>query len=311
MFPVILRTVFPILLLIGAGFSSMHFGLLKRGDERVLGRYIFYFALPALFIVNISEIEFALETLRFVAAAMIPHIIALSIIFVIYLIFRFSRNLLYLIIVCTVFGSHSFFGLPFVIFAYDSEPQAEKLAVLSSSFIAISAVLITITTLERYKVGEASLWNSIKGVLKRLSRNPLIISITFGILLGGFGLRIPAPVYRPLHMLGQSAAVVAIFMLGMSLYGRNYSNFFLAFKLSLIRMAFLPFTAFLMTRLFALNELETTIATIMHATPMALATMVFSEEYDFYQGVIPALMLISSIGAAVYLNIWLFFLGFP
>ena len=44
-----------------------------------------------------------------------------------------------------------------------------------------------------------------------------------------------------LHMLGKTTATVAIFMLGVFLYGRKYKNMFKAFRLSLLRIVFLSF----------------------------------------------------------------------
>ena len=306
---VVLRTVVPILLLIGAGFSSRKFGLLQKGDQRVLSSYIFYFALPALLLVNMSEIPLDLQTFKFVLAVLLPHFIALALLLALFVIIKFSINTLYLLIVCSVFGSHSFFGLPFVMFAFDTK-EAERLAVLSSSFIAISAVCMTITVLEMYKVKEPNFLKGIKKVLVKLSRNPLIIAIFSGVLLSALGITIPLPISRPLEMLGKTAATVAIFQLGVSLYGRKYTKIKTAFQLSLIRMLLLPLIALGIISLFQPGELEGTVMVLMHATPMAMATIVLSERYQFYEDTILSLMLISSVGAAVYMNVWLYFLGY-
>ena len=51
---IVIRTVLPILLLVAAGFISRRLGILKEGDERVLSAYVYYFALPALFFIDIS-----------------------------------------------------------------------------------------------------------------------------------------------------------------------------------------------------------------------------------------------------------------
>jgi predicted permease len=46
------KTTIPIFLLMGAGFLSRKTGILKSGNERVLSAYVFYFALPVLFLLN-------------------------------------------------------------------------------------------------------------------------------------------------------------------------------------------------------------------------------------------------------------------
>jgi predicted permease len=110
-------------------------------------------------------------------------------------------------------------------------------------------------------------------------------------------------------MLGSTTAAVAIFLLGVFLYGRKYTNMYRAFELSLLRIIFLPILASLTTMVFNLPDLERTTLVLMHAMPVAISMIVLSERYDFHKETIASLILISSIGAAIYLNLWLLLLG--
>ncbi len=306
---IIIRTIIPILLLIGTGLFSRKLGILKSGDERVLSAYVYYFALPALFFVNMAETNFTEETFRFISAGIIPVFVALVICIFLYSTFRFSKNTLYLLILSTVFGSHAFFGIPFIMFAFPT-PQGEHLATLSASSISIVSVTISITVLEMYKLEKSTLWEGLERVVIRLSRNPLIISIFSGVLLSIVGVEIPLPVSSFLHMLGGTTSTVAIFMLGVFLFGRKYTNLVTAFKLSLLRIIFLPIIALLTTMLFNLHDVERSTLILMHGMPIAISMIVLSERYDFYKETIASLILISSLGAGVYLNLWLLLLGY-
>ncbi len=104
---IVVRTIIPILLLIGAGIFSRKMGILKSGDERVLSAYVYYFALPALFFINMVEMIFA-EVLRFIVAGIVPILVVLAIYTFLYFVFGFPRNTLYLLILSTVFGSLAF-----------------------------------------------------------------------------------------------------------------------------------------------------------------------------------------------------------
>jgi len=308
---VIVLTILPILLLIGAGLLSRKMGLLKSGDERVLSAYVYYFALPALFFVNMVETNFLEEeTLRFIFAGIIPVFVVLTIYISLYLIFRFSRNTLYLLILSTIFGSLAFFGIPFIMFAFPPPERGEGLATLSAASIAILSVTASITVLELYKLEKTTIWEGLKVVMRRLSKNPLIISILSGILLSLIGVEIPSPISTFLHMLGGTTSTVAIFMLGVFLYGRKYANMVKAFKLSLLRIIFLPIIAFLTTMLFDLQDVERSILVLMHSMPVAISMIVLSERYNFYKETIASLILISSLGAGLYLNLWLLALGY-
>ena len=306
---IVVRTIIPILLLIGAGLLSRRIKILKSGDERVLSAFVYYFALPALFFVNMVEMNFTEEILKFMFAGIIPVFVALMIYIVLYFIFGFSKNTLYLLILSTIFGSLAFFGIPFITFAFPTE-QGEHLATLAAASISIVSVTISITVLELYRLEESTIWQGLKHVIRRLSKNPLIISILSGIALSLVGVEIPFPVSTFLHMLGRTTSTVAIFMLGVFLYGRRYTNMVKAFKLSLLRIVFLPVAAFLTTILFDLPSIERSTLVLMHSMPVAISMIVLSERYNFYKETIASLILISSLGAGLYLNLWLSLLGY-
>ena len=303
------RTILPIFILIGMGLLSRKTGVLQSGDERVLSSYVYYFALPALLLVNLAETTFTRETLQFMLAGVIPVLIVIPFYCLIRVIWRFSKDTLYLLILSTIFGSTAFFGIPFVMFAFPTD-QGEHLAILSVVSISPVSIAIAITTLELYKLGKTTIWKGLRQVVKKLSTNPLILSILSGIVITFIGIEIPAPLSKSLHMLGSTTTIIAIFMLGVFLYGRRYSNMTKAFTLSLLRIIILPIIALLIIKMFNLPNIERTILVLMHSVPVAISMIILSERYEFYKDIIASLILISSIGAAVYLNIWLWVLGY-
>lgn len=292
----------------GTGFLARRFRILKAGDERVLSAYVYYFALPALFFVNIAETKFTAEILNLMLAGIAPILSVLAIYTVLYLAFRFSRNTFYLLILVTIFGSLAFFGIPFIKFAFPVE--GERLATLSGAFISMVSVPVSLIILELYGLEKSTRWDGAKSITRRLSKNPLLISIISGVILSLVGIDIPAPIADPIHMLGSTTSAVAIFMLGVFLSGRRYSNILRAFQLSLLRIVFLPSIALLVTRLFDLTGMEVSTLVLMHGMPIAISMIVLSERYDFYKETIASLILISSLSAAFYLNLWLLMLGY-
>ncbi len=272
----------------------------------MLSAYVYYFALPALFFVNMAEIDFTSEIFWFMLAGITPIFVVLTIYTVVYFVFQFSRNTFYLLILSTIFGSLAFFGIPFITFAF---PTREHLATLAAASISVVSVTTSLTILELYKLEKSTRWEGIKHVARRLSKNPLIISILSGILISLVSMEIPTPISAFLHMLGSTTSTVAIFMLGVFLYGRKYTNIAKAFKLSLLRILCLPIIALLTIKLFGLVDAERSVLVLMHSMPVAISMIVLSERYDFNKETIASLILISSLGAALYLNLWLLLLG--
>jgi len=304
---VAIRTTLPLFLLIGAGFIARKAGLLKAGDERVLSAYVYYFALPALFFVNMAEMNFTYQTLTFIVSGMIPVVFSVGIYVILRLIFRFSRDTLYLLIVTTVFGSHAFFGIPFIMFAFPTS-KGEQLATLGASAISIVSVVISLVVLELHKMGAMTLRKGSKKILSRFSKNPLIISILSGFLISVIRLEVPSALAAFFHMLGKTTATIALFMLGMFLYGRSYGKLGKAMKLALLRMVLLPIIGVVTVNVLGLSGMEKSVIVLMLSMPLAISMIVLSERYDFHQDTIASLILVSSLSAGVYLNLWLMIL---
>ncbi len=302
---VILRTSVPILLLIFLGYLSRKKNILRQGDEKVLSSYIYYFALPSLFFINIYEVDFSRETLEYVLAGVMPTFIVLAFFALLFLLNIIkNKHTLYLLIVTAVFGSLAFFGIPFIIFAFGSS-EAERLSALSASTISFVSVITATSVLELYKLEDES-GSKIKTLTKRFSKNPLILSTLIGLIINLIGINIPEFLSTALHMLGSTTATVAIFMLGLFFYGRNYGNLKMAFGLSLLRIVLLPLIAVVILKFFyVLPSFESTIIVLMHAMPIAVSTIVLSERYDFFKETIASLNLISSLLSVIYLNLWL------
>lgn len=290
----------------GTGFLSRKLKFLREGDERVLSAYVYYFALPALFLMSMTATNFTLEIFTFMLAGVLPNLLAMCIYKILQIFIGFSRNTLYLLTLSTIFGSTAFFGIPFLTFAF---PSMEQLVTLSAALIAVVSVPITLTLFELYELQESTKTKSAKQVVKRLAKNPLIISIFIGVSLSILKVGIPAPIADSVHMLGSTTSTVAIFMLGVFLYGRTYSGIGTALKLSLLRALLLPMLAILTTKLLGITSIKASVLILMNGMPIAISMIILSERYDFYKETMATLVLIASLGATIYQNLWLWLLG--
>ena len=304
---VALRTVVPIALLVGAGVLARATGVLREGDARVLNAYVYWFALPALFVTNIAEMSLDRGNARFVLACVLPVLGAAVVLAVLSRVFGLARGTFVLVAVSTVFGSLAFFGIPFVMFAFPG-PDAERLAALGAAATSLVAVAVTIALLEYARLESPGLLAGARVVGSRLARNPLVLSIAAGVALSASGAPLPLPIERPLHMLGTTTATVSFFMLGACLYGRRYVNLRAAAGLALLRLVLLPLAALAVADFAGLAGLERTTAVLMSGMPVAVSLLVLSERYDFHAETIASLVLLSSLGSALTLNLWLLLL---
>jgi len=292
---IFLKTTLPIFLLIGLGFLDRKAKLMQEGNERTLSAYVYFFALPSLFFINLAETRFDRIIATFVGAGILPVVVVFLLLTLLFFLFRFSKDTYFLLLVGSVFGSHAFFGIPFVMFAFPTA-EGEQLAALSSGTISIVSVVISISVLELYKLSRESRPSPFKAfhhVGLRLTRNPLVISIALGTFVAFLGLPIPFAISKPLHMLG-------VFF-----YGRRYKQLTLAFGISLLRMVLVPLIAVGTVAVLGLGSLESSVVVLMSAMPMAISMVVLSERYQFHHELIASVILVSSILGGLYLNGWL------
>ncbi len=291
-----------VFVLIGLGYVARGIGLLRAGDERVLNALVYYFSLPAFLLLELAQATYSWETLRFLAAGGIPLVVLVSLL----LLLRglgLSRARFYLLSVSAVFGSLAFFGIPFIEYGVGGE-EAARLAALAVGLLGPLGVAFVLTLLELHMNAQESVFRAVLSTARRLGRNPLILAIGLGMALGGARVALPRFFLQILRYLSGAVAPLALFGLGVFLYGRPYRALRQAFALSLLRLAVLPGLTFLCARLLGLPPLETAVLVLMNGTPLAVNMIVLSQRYAFHVEEMASLTLVSSLGALLTLNLW-------
>lgn len=296
-----LSATLPILVLVGVGFAARALGLLREGDERALNGYLYWLALPSLFIHDLAQVPLDLATLRFMGLGALP-VLALGAL--ILSLRPLPRDFRYLLALTAVFGSLAFFGIPFVEFAL-GPGEAVRLGAVAVAGIAPFTVALALVLLEAHGSGGMRPGAALGRTLRRLSRNPLILSIVVGVALAAAGFRLPSPLAVPVGMLGRTTAPVALVTLGVFLYGRDYRAFLPALGLAASRLLVLPGLTLLAAAGARLSSLEGAVLVVMNGTPIAVNTIVLSHRYRFHEEEIAPLILVSSLGSLLTLNLWL------
>lgn len=294
-----------IALIIAAGFLARRLGILRAGDERVLNGFVYFFAFPAFLLSKLAEIRFGPETVRFLAAGAAPIAALLALLWLARLAFKLPRDRFYLLAVGSVFGSLAFFGLPFIeVVLGPQEPV--RLAVAMIAAVAPFTVGLVLVLLELYGLEGVSVGRAIIDVARKFSRNPLIISLALGVAISLSGVGLPLFLRKMLDLLGGAAAPVALFSVGVFLYGRRFEGLAQAAGLASLRLFFLPALTFLFVWLWGLGPAAREVAVLMNGTPIAVNLIVLSARYRFFQPEMATLILVSTLGALFTMNLWVF-----
>jgi len=298
----------PLAVLVGLGMLARRLGVLEEGDERVLNTYVYRFALPALFFVNLATTTLTAELGRFMLAGLLSVGSAVAILGGLTRAFGLPADLRRLTGLTVAFGSLAFFGIPFVEFALRTA-EARGLAALGAATISPFGVGFALATLEAHGKETVTRWTRATTAAKRLARNQLLIAIALGFAFSLGGISLPEPLMRALSLLAGSTAPVAVFSLGAHLWGKGLAGLRWTLPLSGVRLAVLPAITFLVAWLLGLSCLERTVLVLLNASPVAVNMVVLSHRYGFRTREVGSLALLTSAGAIVTMALWLLATG--
>ncbi|WP_432695747.1 AEC family transporter [Marinobacterium sp. YM272] len=216
----VLSITAPIFLLIGLGYLAVKVRLMPQEAIPGLGRFVLYFALPALMFSTISRMDFGqvIEP-NYLSVYALGSLLALLI--------GIGINKLVLrkpLIESGVMGigmsipNSAFIGFPILLQVFDTQiAQAFALSIMVENILILPLALIIIESGRRSeKSSLAGIWLS---VFSRIIRNPLIIAIASGLLFSSLSLQLPEMVNQSLDMLARASAATALFVIGGSLVG--------------------------------------------------------------------------------------------
>lgn len=302
----LLGAVTIIFVLTGCGYLSRRIGVFRAGDERVLNSFVYYFSLPAFLVVELSSLAFSWQLGRFALAGVAPLFLAVLLLALLRF-FRISKEQFYLFAVSTVFGNLVAFGIPFVEYAIGGA-EVTRLGALAVGVLVAFGVGLALTLLELYQAREAHWREAAKRTALGLARNPLVIAIVLGGILGAAKVELPRFIVQILRYLSAAVVPLALFSLGVFLYGRPYRALPTALGLALLRLVFLPSLTLALAWGLGLPGEEVTVLVVMNGTPLAVNLTVLAQRYGFFMEEMASLTLLSSLGSLFTLSLWRFVL---
>ncbi len=302
----VLTSLFTILIIVLLGILSRKMDLFKAEHAKTLSSFVYYFGLPALFFVKISNLDlFGLDP-RFILGTMLPSLILLVILLVIKSLNLIQKDTYVLLSLSISFGSYAFFGVAF--FETFQDGKWLDSSILAASLLGIFGIISTVLLLEYAKNQEKG-----RAILLKIISNPLILSILGGTVASLVGFRLDF-LSNAFSLIGQTASAMAIFVLGMFIYDR------FSFKLlkdslaySLFRMISLPLVTWLTIQFIVPGGGDfNQFLMLENSMPAAIALVVFAERYDYKvtetAGIVSLTSILSFIGltAVFYLTQFIF-----
>ena len=145
-------------------------------------------------------------------------------------------------------------------------------------------------------------------MLKSIITNPLILSCSGGLLIGGLGLPLPTVLDRGLKLGGDLATPLALLVVGSSLdLGRVRSEFKPAFLVSLVKLFVYPGLIYAALYSLGLRDMFLETPVLLLASPTAVVSHVMAREMKGDDQLAGAIVIGSTLLSLFTLSAWLAF----
>jgi predicted permease len=271
----VLTSLFTILIIVLIGMLSRKAGIFKAEHAKTLSSFVYYFGLPTLFYVKLSNLDLTALDLQMVLGTLLPTALLLLVLLLLKGINLLKKDAYILLSLSISFGSYAFFGVAF--FETFQGGQWLEMSVLAASLLGVLGIITTLLLLEYANQQKQS-----GSILVKIVTNPLIVSIILGLLSSLVGFHLDF-LNNALSLVGQTSSAVAIFVLGMFIYDRfSIKIVGEALLYSVFRMIGLPLVAWITTRfLLPLSGDINQFLLLENGMPAAIALVVFAERYDY------------------------------
>lgn len=308
----ILAITTPIFILIGIGFLATRSGLVSREQINGMGRFVVTLALPALVIKALIE-----RPLHEVFDRNYVLAYGLGSLAMFVLGFLFARLLRRDSIsgsAITALGmsmsNSGFIGYPIVALVV-----GETAAVGLALGMLVENLLMFPLGLMLAEAGEqlgAGLKAALLGTAKRLLSNPLILSISLGLLLALLDVRLPAIPLQVVDMLAQASAPVALFVIGGSLVGLKAGGLLGdVLQVSIGKLILHPLAVLLLFSWFPVQDPALRIAGVLFAcSPMMSIYPIIGQRFGL-AGRCAAALLGATLLSFLTINAFIAWLGGP
>ncbi|MGJ8622033.1 MAG: AEC family transporter [Yoonia sp.] len=301
MWDIFLQTL-PFFMLIALGYGSGRTGFFSPEATAYLTKFVFYFALSAMlfrFSANLS-LDAILDW-QFVFA----YLAATGVVYVFATVVALYRKApmaeAAVEAQCAVIGNVGFLGIPMLVLLLGEAAVGPVMMVLAVDLIVFGSLIVIIITGSRDgRMSPRVLWTVSVGLLK----NPMIVSISLGLVVSSLDLPVPVPVNSFLLLLGAAATPGALFAIGASLATKSAERPATALWLSFCKLVLHPAAvAVAALFLFDVGAYAAGVMIAAAALPVAGNVYILAQHYNVAPTRVSASILMSTAASVVTVSL--------
>lgn len=290
----------PVFAIILAGWLAGRFRLLGQDSTAALNGFVFFIALPALFLASTSRapVEAVLNWPLLAVVAGGYLFTAIPIAFIARIFFAKRIGEIGLHSASSVFANTGYMGIPLGLAAFGESATNPMIAtVLANIFIVLGLATAMMEVDRTGSKGPRIAYDAVRGLV----RSPLLCALALGLTLSALGITIPGPGLKFLDLLAGAAGPCALFAMGLFLVGQSVRRGAVEVSwVTFVKLIIHPLATWLIAHyLIPLEPLEEAIAVVMASLPTGGLIFVLAQRYGIYVQRASAVILVSTILSVV------------
>lgn len=297
MWDIFLQTL-PFFALIGLGFGAGRTGFFTPEATAYLTKFVFYFALSAMLFrfsanLTLADIFDWPFVLAYLWGTMFVYLLATGVA----LLRHRGIEEAAVEAQCAVIGNVGFLGIPMLVLLLGEGAIGPVMLVLAVDLIVFGSLIVILITGSRD--GRMS-FGVLRTVGLGLLKNPMIVSISLGLIVSSLGLPIPKPANEFLAILGAAATPGALFAIGASLASKSAERVAVAGWLSFAKLVLHPAAvAFAALVMLPVDPYAAGVMITAAALPVAGNVYILAQHYGVAPSRVSASILISTVASVV------------
>ena len=309
MVDIFLRTL-PFFAIIGLGYWAGRSRFFTAEATAYLTKFVFYFALSALLFRFAATLPFA-EI--FNAQLVLGYLLATLSVYLLATLIAWMRGLdiptAAVEAQCAAIGNVGFLGLPMLAMLCSEAAIGPVMLVLTVDLVVFSSLIVTL--INGGRDGRLTL-GTFRLIGLGLLRNPMILSISAGLVWSALQVPVPGALNDFLTILGGAATPGALFAIGASLASKSAERVQIAAWLSFCKLVLHPLcVAVVLLWVFPIDRFPATVAIAAAALPVAGNVYMLAAHYNVAPHRASAAIFLSTLASILTLPLVLAWVGTP
>ncbi len=307
MIDVFLRTL-PFFAIIGLGYWAGRSRFFTEEATAYLTKFVFFFALSAMLFRFAATLPFA-EI--FSGRLVLGYLIGTAGVYALATLVAYLRGLDIPTVAveaqCAAIGNVGFLGLPMLALLFTEAAIGPVMLVLTVDLVVFSSLIVIL--INGGRDGRLTI-GTIKLIGLGLLKNPMVVSISAGLIWSAMKIPVPVPLNYFLNILGGAATPGALFAIGASLAGKSAERVQIAGWLSFCKLAVHPaFVAIALIWLIPVGTFPASVAISAAALPVAGNVYMLAAHYGVAPHRASAAILLSTIASIMTLPLVIAWVG--